>query len=64
LDTYNAVALADIIDGMDLSEEWGVEHLDLRGNNDVEWARQKNSRIRESIPKTQTSFCSRLMKAR
>jgi hypothetical protein len=38
LDTCNAVALADFIDGMDLSEECGAEHIDLSGNNDVERA--------------------------
>ncbi|PMD64202.1 uncharacterized protein K444DRAFT_714020 [Hyaloscypha bicolor E] len=29
-------AFADLIDGMDLTEEWGAEHLNLSGTNHVE----------------------------
>jgi histidinol dehydrogenase len=50
LDTYNVMALTDLIDAMDLSEEWGAEHLDLSGTNHVEWARQKNKRIGSLFP--------------
>jgi hypothetical protein len=42
LDMRDVVALADVVDGADISEEWGVDHLDLAGTNDVEWARRRN----------------------
>jgi hypothetical protein len=50
LDTYNFMAITDLIDGMDLSEERGAEHLDLSGTNHVECARQKNKRIGSLFP--------------
>ncbi|EGD83973.2 hypothetical protein H112_07654 [Trichophyton rubrum D6] len=37
IDTINRIDLAALVDGMDLSEEWGIEHLDLEGNTDTEW---------------------------
>ncbi|KKZ60629.1 hypothetical protein EMCG_04702 [[Emmonsia] crescens] len=37
LDTKQYVDLCDLIDGQDLSEEWGIEHLDLSGNSDTKW---------------------------
>jgi hypothetical protein len=46
LDTYSLVDLTDLVDGMDLTEEWGSAHLDLSGTNDIAWATQKNERIR------------------
>lgn len=36
--------LCDVIDGTNVSEEWGEQNLDLEGINDVEWAKEKNKR--------------------
>ena len=47
LDTYDEVSLCDVVDGSDVSEEWGVQNLDLEGTNDVEWAQWKNQLIDE-----------------
>lgn len=55
LDTNDLVPLADLVDGMDLTEEWGLQHLDLNGENDVTWAEQKNKKIRSSVPMTEDS---------
>lgn len=44
LDTYDMVQLCDVIDGTNVSEEWGEKNLDLEGANDVEWAKEKNKR--------------------
>lgn len=49
LDTYNVVSLCNIIDGTDVSEEWGYKSLDLSGTNDVEWAECMNKRYFASI---------------
>ena len=42
LDTENGVDLDDLIDGMNLSPEWGEQHLSLSGDTDVAWAKWKN----------------------
>jgi hypothetical protein len=42
LEMNNHVSLADAIDGSNVSEEWGVENLDLEGGVDLEWAEWKN----------------------
>ena len=39
--------LCDIIDGTNVSEEWGENNLNLEGTNDVEWAKEKNKRGKE-----------------
>ncbi|WEW56323.1 hypothetical protein PRK78_001766 [Emydomyces testavorans] len=39
IDSRNLVDLEDLVDGMDLSEEWGEQSLDLNGSTDAEWAR-------------------------
>lgn len=39
LDTWDMVQLCDVIDGTNVSEEWGEKSLDLEGTNDVEWAK-------------------------
>ncbi|KAL9562186.1 hypothetical protein ACKAV7_013730 [Fusarium commune] len=44
LDTRNETQLCDVIDGTNVSEEWGEENLDLEGFNDVEWAKDINKR--------------------
>lgn len=36
--------LCDVIDGTNVSEEWGENNLDLEGTNDVKWAKEKNKR--------------------
>ncbi|KAK8101375.1 hypothetical protein PG999_011749 [Apiospora kogelbergensis] len=52
LDTQRLGDLEDLVDGMNLSEEWGEEHLDLNRTCDVAYARWKNEQIRASIPET------------
>jgi len=37
IDTYNMVALHDVIDGSDVSEDWGEKNLELTGTIDVHW---------------------------
>ncbi|KAI9836121.1 MAG: hypothetical protein M1819_001737, partial [Sarea resinae] len=50
LDMHRLVDLTDLVDGMDLSKEWGEQHLDLSGTNDTVWAEQKNKAMRASAP--------------
>jgi len=38
LDMNDLVRLTDLVDGMDLSEEWGEVHRELVGTNDIAWA--------------------------
>ena len=45
LDTRDHGALTDTVDGMDLSEDWGFENLDLTYTDDDHWARWANERI-------------------
>lgn len=52
LETQRLGDLEDLVDGMNLSEEWGEEHLDLDRTCDVGYARWKNEQIRASTPKT------------
>lgn len=47
LDMRNELQLCDVVDSTDVSEQWGEDHLDLEGTNDVEWARDLNKRGRE-----------------
>ena len=37
MDTKTGVDLEDLIDGMNLSEEWGEKNLDLEGYTDTKW---------------------------
>ncbi|PQK17432.1 hypothetical protein BB8028_0007g06270 [Beauveria bassiana] len=39
LDRRNQLELCDLIDGSNVSEEWGEENLDLNGVHDVDWVR-------------------------
>lgn len=55
LDTNDETALTDLIDGMDLTEQWGLEHLELNAENDLAWTRRKNEKIRASVPLTPDS---------
>ncbi|KAF6225244.1 hypothetical protein HO133_010441 [Letharia lupina] len=41
LDTNNGVDLEDLVNGMNLSMEWGEEYLELDGSTDVAWANWK-----------------------
>jgi hypothetical protein len=47
LDTNDRVSLCDLVDGSNVSEEWGVENLELEGLVDLEWAAWKNKLIIE-----------------
>ncbi|KAK2867968.1 hypothetical protein FQN49_003286 [Arthroderma sp. PD_2] len=47
LDTFSMLQLCDVIDGTNISEEWGEKNLDLEGTNDVKWAKEKNKRGEE-----------------
>ncbi|KUJ11189.1 uncharacterized protein LY89DRAFT_595115, partial [Mollisia scopiformis] len=55
LDKHELVDLVDLVDGMDLAPEWGIEHLQLDGTVDVAWAERKNEAIRTSVPLTESS---------
>ncbi|KAH9207029.1 hypothetical protein DL95DRAFT_469066 [Leptodontidium sp. 2 PMI_412] len=58
LDTHSRVALNDLVDGMDLPEEWGEENLDLSGTVDLPWAERKNKKIKESVENSWMLLCS------
>ncbi|KAH6887088.1 hypothetical protein B0T10DRAFT_516043 [Thelonectria olida] len=45
LEMSDRVSLFDVVDGSDVSEQWGTENLDLDGTNDVEWSVQRNEDI-------------------
>lgn len=45
IDTDDVVALDDIIDGTNVSEEWGNTHLQLDGTNDLNWAKRMNEKV-------------------
>ncbi|KAL1984729.1 hypothetical protein VTN96DRAFT_8762 [Rasamsonia emersonii] len=45
--TKNFVDLQDLIDGMNLSEEWVEENLNLEGNTDTEWLERYIQALRE-----------------
>lgn len=48
VDTDDEVALCDVIDGANLTEEWGNTHLNLDGTNDLAWAKRMNERAYSS----------------
>jgi hypothetical protein len=48
LDSYDSMGLSDLVDAMDLSTDWGHEHLDLTGTTDTDWAEWKNSALEAS----------------
>lgn len=49
LDTQNYAGLEDLVDGMDLDEEWGYANLDL-SQVPIEYIKRKNELICESRP--------------
>lgn len=44
------VALADLVDGMDLDHVWGLENLDLSGTQDIAWAKAQNEKLDATTP--------------
>ena len=50
LDRMEGVDLEDLVDGMNLSEEWGLENLDLDKTNDIDWINRMESKIRAALP--------------
>jgi hypothetical protein len=51
LDTQQYADLADLVDGMDLDEEWGESHLRLDASP-IDWIREKNELIARSLPES------------
>ncbi|PNY18834.1 UDP-glucose 6-dehydrogenase [Tolypocladium capitatum] len=47
LDMNDPVSLCDVVDGSDVSEQWGADNLDLEGYNDSEWATRINRAIED-----------------
>jgi hypothetical protein len=58
LETNDEVALADLIDGMNLTEEWGLENLDLEGTHDISWVKKRNEKINRNLPKPDLLPCT------
>lgn len=50
IDRRDYVTLADAIDGMNLSDEWRIEHLDLTYTDDTRWADWANDRMKRANP--------------
>jgi hypothetical protein len=50
LDTRDGVDLEDVIDGMDIPEEWAVDNLDLSFSCDSRWAEWANERLKSKQP--------------
>ena len=51
--------LCDVVDGTNVSEEWGENNLNLEGTNNVEWAKEKNKRGEEFGGKWANSLFAR-----
>lgn len=45
LDTQRQLDLTNLVYGMDLSEEWGEDHLDLDKPGELEYAKEKNEKL-------------------
>jgi hypothetical protein len=45
IDTWNGVDLDDLVDGMNLTLEWGEANLDLDGTVDRDWARWRTDTL-------------------
>ncbi|KAM5438511.1 hypothetical protein MferCBS31731_005088 [Microsporum ferrugineum] len=56
IDTKNKVDLADLVDGMDLTEDWGMKYLNLEGDTDTEWLENLVQRLKEDGPKDRFMF--------
>lgn len=48
LDASDILSLTDVVDGSNVSEEWGSKNLDLQGTVDLEWIQRKNEAIKHS----------------
>ena len=46
----SAVALTDLVDAMDLDNEWASNNLDLSKTQDIAWTKTRNEKIRASAP--------------
>ncbi len=51
MDSQKWAGVQELVDGMDLSEKWGEENLDLDKPIELEYAKRKNGRIRSSLDK-------------
>lgn len=66
LDTWNLVDLEDLVDGMNLTVEWGEANLDLEGTIDADWGRWRADALHDGkasigdVP----MWCSHPMKRR
>jgi hypothetical protein len=49
LECHNTVDLCDAVDGSNVSEDWGYNHLDLDDQADLEWLRLKNKAINDDV---------------
>lgn len=50
IDTQDGVGLEDVVDGMDLSEQWGLDYLELSSYDNSLWADWANARIKVKDP--------------
>ncbi|POR33450.1 Uncharacterized protein TPAR_06371 [Tolypocladium paradoxum] len=48
LDASDSLSLCDVVDGSNVSEEWGSDNLNLQGKVDLEWIKKKNEAIKQS----------------
>lgn len=53
LDRRDEIELTDLIDGTNVTNDWGESHLDLNGSHDVEWAREMKRRTDEWDPRVE-----------
>lgn len=60
IDTQKWCEVEELIDGMDLDEEWGEKNLDLDKPGEVEYAKKKNERIRGSLERFPNNIPSTL----
>lgn len=60
MDTQKWMEVQELVDGMDLDEEWGEENIDLDKPGEIEYAKKKNERIRGSLEKFPTNIPSTL----
>jgi hypothetical protein len=56
LETNRFHDLENLVDGMNLTEEWGDEHLNFSLDGLKEYAKEKNKRIRETLPESDTKM--------
>ncbi|KAL4967534.1 uncharacterized protein BDV14DRAFT_197900 [Aspergillus stella-maris] len=49
IDTKEGVELEDLIDGMNLTEEWGEDNIDLDGTTDTQWLENRHRAVCEDF---------------